>query len=60
MKHISAWKYLIGLFAVFWILFAVVLFLADIPFLIVSTALTTLFVISGLIVVLAWAYQNNY
>lgn len=60
MKHISAWKYLIGIFAAFWTIFAIVLFLTDIPFLIVSMALTTLFMISGLIVALAWAYQNNW
>ena len=60
MKNIPAWKYLIVIFAIFWSIFAVVLLFADIPFLIVSSALTTLLVISGLIVVLAWAYQNNW
>ncbi len=55
----QAWKYLIIVFAVFWVIFAIFLFLADIPFYVVSIALTTIGMLSILIVALAWAYQNN-
>lgn len=59
MKRIPAWKYLIGIFAVFWIIFAVFLFLADIPFVVVSFALTTVGALSCLVVALAWAVHKG-
>lgn len=58
-KPFAVWKLLIGVFAVFWVLFAVVLFSADIPFLAISMALSTLLVMSAVVIGLAWAYQNN-
>ena len=60
MKHKQVWPYLIGIFAAFWILFAIILFIADIPFYVVSIALTTIAALSALITALAWAYQNNF
>ncbi len=59
MRGRQIWKYLIVIFAAFWIIFAVFLFLGDIPFYIISIALSTVLVLSALIVALAWAYQNN-
>lgn len=59
MQHRQVWKYLIAIFGAFWLIFAVFLFVGDIPFYIISIALTTVLVLSGLIVALAWAYQNN-
>ena len=58
-KHIEIWKWLIGILAVFWIIFAIFLFNADIPFVIVSMALTIVLAMSALVVGLAWAYQHN-
>lgn len=60
MKRIEAWKWLSGACAVFWIIFAVVLFTADIPFVIISMALTVVLALSVCVVGLAWAYQHNY
>lgn len=59
MKRIEVWKWLIGVLAGFWIIFAIFLFSADIPFVIVSMALTVVLGMSVLVVGLAWAYQNN-
>ena len=59
MQHRQIWKYLIVIFGTFWTVFAVFLFLGDFPFYIISIALSTVLVLSGLIVALAWAYQNN-
>ena len=59
MRHIAAWKYLIGIFAVFWVIFAIILIISDFPFYVISIALTTILLLSMLVVVLAWAYQNN-
>ncbi|HEV2662613.1 MAG TPA: hypothetical protein VGU68_18555 [Ktedonobacteraceae bacterium] len=59
MRRLQPWQYLIGVFVVFWIIFAIVLFLGDIPFFVISIALTTIAALSFLIVLLAWAYQNN-
>ena len=55
----QVWRYLIAVFVAFWLLFAVVLFTADIPFFVISIALTTVGALSVLVVILAWAYQNN-
>jgi hypothetical protein len=60
MKRKQLWKYLIGIFAAFWVLFAIILFIGDIPFYVISIALTTIAILSFLIVALAWAYQNNF
>lgn len=59
MRHRQVWKYLIAIFGTFWLIFAVFLFEGDFPFYIISSALTTVLVLSALIVALAWAYQNN-
>ena len=59
MKRIEAWKWLTGIFAVFWIIFAFFLFTADFPFVIVSMALTVVLGMSIFVVGLAWAYQHN-
>ena len=59
MKRIEVWKWLIGILAVFWIIFAFFLFTADIPFYIVSMALTIVLCMSAIVVGLAWAYQHN-
>ncbi len=29
MRHIAAWKYLIGIFTVFWVIFAIILIISD-------------------------------
>ena len=59
MRRVQAWKLLIWCFAVFWVVFAVFLIAAQLPFYIISLALSTTLVLSFLIVILAWAYQNN-
>lgn len=53
------WKYLVGVFAVFWIIFTVFLLNANIPFVIVSVALTVVLAMSAVVVGLAWAYQKG-
>jgi hypothetical protein len=50
---------LIGVCAVFWIIFAFFLIGANIPFIIVSMALTIVLCMSALVVALAWAYQHD-
>jgi hypothetical protein len=59
MRHWQAWRYLIIVFVLFWIGFAIVLAFSAIPFLVISIALTTIAALSFLIVILAWAYQND-
>ncbi len=56
----QAWQYLIGIFAVFWVIFAIFLVIGDIPFYIIMLALTTTAALSALVVALAWAFQNNW
>lgn len=58
-QHNSAWKFLIGVFVAFWILFAIVLWNANIPFVIVVMALSMVLAMSAVVVSLAWAYQHN-
>jgi hypothetical protein len=60
MRRLQAWQYLIGIFAVFWIIFATVLIISAFPFYVISIALTTIAMLSLLIIALAWAYQNNF
>jgi len=55
----QVWKYLIGILAVFWIVFAIMLLNADIPFLAVTMALSMILAMSIVVVGLAWAYQRN-
>jgi hypothetical protein len=59
MRSIQAWKYLIGIFAVFWVVLAIMLFVANFPFYIITLSLSIILVLSAAIVALAWAYQNN-
>jgi hypothetical protein len=59
MRRIPAWKYLIGVFAVFWVVLAIMLFISDIPFYVITLSLTIILIFSAVIVALAWAYQNN-
>ncbi len=60
MQSIPAWKYLIGIFAVFWVVLAIMLFIANFPFYIITLSLSIILVLSAAIVALAWAYQNNW
>ncbi|HYT28031.1 MAG TPA: hypothetical protein VEL72_03365 [Ktedonobacteraceae bacterium] len=60
MRPRQAWKLLIPIFAIFWVLFAVVLIAADFPFYIISIALSTILMLSILVVALAWAYTHDY
>jgi len=60
MRSIPVWKYLIGIFAVFWVVLAIMLFIADIPFYLITLSLSIILILSAAIVALAWAYQNNW
>ncbi len=60
MKSVPAWKYLIGIFAVFWVVLAIMLVIAQFPFYMITLSLSIILVLSAAIVALAWAYQNNY
>jgi hypothetical protein len=60
MQPKQAWKLLIIIFAVFWVLFAVVLIATGFPFYIISIALSTILMLSILVVALAWAYTHDY
>jgi hypothetical protein len=55
----QAWKYLIGIFAVFWVVLAIMLIIANFPFYMITLSLSIMLVLSAAIVALAWAYQNN-
>ncbi len=59
MRRIPVWKYLIGVFAVFWVILAIMLIIADFPFYAITLSLTVILMLSVAIVALAWAYQNN-
>jgi hypothetical protein len=59
MKSIPAWKYLIPVFAVFWVVLAIMLVVADTPFYMITLSLSIVLCLSAAIVALAWAYQNN-
>lgn len=59
-KRWQAWQHLIGIFAAFWAIFAIILIVAELPFYIITVALSTTAMLSLLIIALAWAYQNNY
>ena len=60
VKGIAAWKYLIPVFAVFWVVLAIMLVVADTPFYMITLSLSIMLCLSAAIVALAWAYQNNY
>jgi flagellar biosynthesis component FlhA len=60
MQKFKPWKLLAAIFAVFWVLFAVVMIAAGFPFYVISMALTTIAALSALVTLLAWAYQKNY
>lgn len=53
----QVWRYLIPVFAGFWLLFAGILIASGFFFL--AAALVTLALFSSLIIGLAWAFQNN-
>jgi len=59
MQSRQAWKYLIGIFAVFWVVLAIMMFVADFPFYIITLSLSIILILSAAIIALAWAYQNN-
>ncbi|HLZ56692.1 MAG TPA: hypothetical protein VKR06_07065 [Ktedonosporobacter sp.] len=54
--RLQAWHYLTLLFSAFWILFAIIMITSEFFFLVV---LIILALISFLVTLLAWAYQNN-
>jgi hypothetical protein len=56
----QAWQYLIVIFAAFWLIFATALIVGELPFYIITLALSTTGMLSVLVVALAWAYQNNF
>jgi len=60
MQQRQAWKLLAGIFAAFWVIFALFLFISELPFYIISIALTTILTLSIAIIALAWTYQNNF
>ena len=60
MRSIPAWKYLIGIFAVFWVVLAIMLFIADFPFYIITLSLSILLILSAAIVALAWAWTHDF
>jgi flagellar biosynthesis component FlhA len=60
MQQRQAWKLLVGIFAAFWVVFAIFLFISELPFYIISIALTTILILSIAVIALAWAYQNNF
>jgi len=59
MRSRQAWKYLIGIFAMFWVVLAIMMFVADFPFYIITLSLSIILILSAAIIALAWAYQNN-
>ena len=60
MQQRQVWKLLAAIFAAFWVVFAIFLFISELPFYIISIALTTIFILSIAVIALAWAYQNNF
>jgi len=60
MRRLQAWQYLAGIFAVFWLLFAIILIISALPFYVISIALITIAMLSVLIIALAWAYTHDY
>ena len=60
MRSRQIWKLLVGIFAIFWIFFVIILIVAEFPFYVISIALTTIAMLSALIVALAWAYTHDF
>ena len=61
MRRIEAWMYLACIFAVFWVIFAIMLiFFSNFPFVVISIALLSLLMLSLVIIGLAWAYTHDY
>jgi len=61
MRRNQTWIYLACIFAVFWVIFAVILiFFSDFPFVVISIALSSLLMLSLVIIGLAWAYTHDY
>jgi hypothetical protein len=60
MRSKQVWKYLIGIFTIFWIFFAIILIATEFPFYVISIALTTIAMLSALIIALAWAYTHDF
>ena len=60
MRSMQAWKYLIGIFAVVWVVLAIMLFISNFPFYMITLSLSIILIFSVVIVALAWAYQNNW
>ncbi len=60
MRSRQVWKLLVGIFAIFWIFFAIILIVAEFPFYVISIALTTIAMLSALIIALAWAYTHDF
>ena len=60
MRSIPAWKYLIGIFAVFWVVLAIMLIIADFPFYMITLSLSIMLVLAAAVVALAWAWTHDY
>ncbi len=60
MQQKQAWKVLAVICAVFWVVFAIFLFISQLPFYIISIALSTIFMLSIAVVALAWAYTHDF
>jgi hypothetical protein len=60
MRSIPVWKYLIGVFAIFWVVLAIMLVISNFPFYMITLSLSIILIFSVVIVALAWAYQNNW
>ena len=56
----QAWQYLIVIFSVFWVIFATALIVGELPFYVITLALSTTAMLSLLIIALAWAWTNNF
>ena len=56
----QAWQYLIVVFSVFWVIFAAALIVGELPFYIITLALSTTAMLSLLVVALAWAWTHDY
>jgi hypothetical protein len=60
MRRFPVWKYLIGVFALFWVVLAIMLVIADTPFYMITLSLTIILIFSAVIVALAWAWTHDY
>jgi len=60
MRRLEAWHYLIGIFVLFWTLFAFIIISAGFPFMVIMMSLTGLLGLSAVVVALAWAWTHQY